>query len=371
VFSCLLVAFLIVILAFLESVRDNRELILAETIATNRSERESHSPSSMTRFSIFAQGIFRRKPYRRKRRSHATFSSHNKSEIKSAPFLRVSKKKPQLSMIIPFSIRDRPISLRIQAIVPMGHLPSQSPPEQRPLEDTNPTPLAYLRQKVSETAPVPGRTRAVLLCTGSLNPVHVTHLRVFDIAAKFLKDQCAIDCLVGFLSPSCDLYVQGKLGADAIPFRDRHRMCVLSCEAHNADPGLLHVECDSWEGLQKDFFNFPTVRERMATLINEQFPDSGIVVLYVCGSDHFLGCGLHRWYNCVAIGRPSHPMNAESDPARGIYLFEVSDEGYADLFGTASSTEVRRRIANKEPLDGIVYPSVAKYLAKINYQPQA
>jgi nicotinic acid mononucleotide adenylyltransferase len=240
----------------------------------------------------------------------------------------------------------------------------------RPPDEKNPTPLAYLRKKVLETPSVPGRTRAVLLCTGSLNPVHVTHLKVFDIAAKLLKEQYSVDCLVGFLSPSSDLYVQDKLGVNALSFRDRHHMCVLSCQEHNADPNLLHVECDSWEGLQPDFYDFPTVRERMRSFIDEQFPNSGIVVLYVCGSDHFVRCRLYGWFDCVAIGRPSHPMTTESDPARGLYLFQVSDEGYADLFGTASSTEVRRRIANKEPLDGIVYPSVAKYLAKIRYAPQ-
>jgi hypothetical protein len=95
-------------------------------------------------------------------------------------------------------------------------------------------PFDLLRQRVQSIPAVQGRRRAVLICTGSLCPVHVIHLRVFDAAAKFLSECHAIDALVGFLSPSWDDCVNAKLRGDSIPFVHRFHMCTLACAEHNA-----------------------------------------------------------------------------------------------------------------------------------------
>lgn len=60
-----------------------------------------------------------------------------------------------------------------------------------------------LRVKL-ESPPTKGRKRAILVSTGSMCPIHKGHLTMFDIAARFLKEEFEIDPLVGYISPSCD-----------------------------------------------------------------------------------------------------------------------------------------------------------------------
>jgi nicotinic acid mononucleotide adenylyltransferase len=188
------------------------------------------------------------------------------------------------------------------------------------------------------------------------------HLQVFDTAAKFLRENFSLDCLAGFLSPSADVYVRHKLGPLGISFEHRREMCDLSCRAHTASPDAIPVYCDAWEGSQDGFVDFPRVRSRLAGLIEETFPTSGLIVLYLCGADHFVRCRLANWTNCVAIARPPYAVKTESNPERGIYVCKLSQEGYAKLFENVSSTEIRRRLTNQESLTGLVYPDVERYL---------
>jgi nicotinic acid mononucleotide adenylyltransferase len=171
-----------------------------------------------------------------------------------------------------------------------------------------------------------------------------------------------MDCLVGFLSPSRDSYVRGKLGNLAIPFEHRREMCVLSCRAHNANPDAIPLYCDPWEGSQDHFVDFPDVRARLAALMEDTFQGISLPVLYVCGSDHFVRFRLANWSNCVAIARPPYSVRAVSKPERNLYVCPLSQEGYADLFDDVSSTEIRRRLTSNEPLTGFVYPDVERYL---------
>ena len=100
--------------------------------------------------------------------------------------------------------------------------------------------LHELQSKL-KTPPIFGRKRAVLVSTGSYCPVHKGHLQNFDIAAKFLSEKCNIDPLVGYISPSCDLYVSNKLGDENIFYEHRYEMVILACFEHNSLPNYIKV----------------------------------------------------------------------------------------------------------------------------------
>jgi nicotinic acid mononucleotide adenylyltransferase len=243
---------------------------------------------------------------------------------------------------------------------------STSPPE-FPHSSDNPTPLDYLREHLTSIPAIPNHSRAILLTTGSLCPVHIGHLKMFDIAAKFLRESHKIDVIIGYLSPSSDLYVSGKLLDDSIPFSDRYQMGVLACCDHNNEPETVHLECDPWEGMEPTFVSFPKVRDRFQKMIDTEFPNTKLLTFYLCGSDHFLNCQLHRWNRCVVISRAKSRVRYVSNREKMIYVCNVPEN--EDEFGEISSTEVRRRIGNGESLDGIVYPSVIRYLQEIEYTP--
>lgn len=52
--------------------------------------------------------------------------------------------------------------------------------------------------------------KAVLIATGSFNPVHKMHINMFEIAKKYLENEHNYKVIAGFVSPSHDLYVKKK-----------------------------------------------------------------------------------------------------------------------------------------------------------------
>lgn len=97
-------------------------------------------------------------------------------------------------------------------------------------------------------------------------------------------------------------------------------MVEIACDEHNSEPGVVHVVADPWEGTRSFVVDFPTVRDRFKQLLHSEFSDDDLLVLYLCGSDHFKRCGLSRWNNCVAVARPGAEAGAETDAARHIYI---------------------------------------------------
>ena len=107
---------------------------------------------------------------------------------------------------------------------------------------------------------------AILLTTGSLNPIHTGHIDMMNFAKDELErlDNGKYRVIGGFMSPSHDGYVSTK--ASYIRSYDRIEMTKLAVK------DSLWIECDEWECNQKDFIDFPQVCQAFSTQINsEQF----------------------------------------------------------------------------------------------------
>ena len=238
--------------------------------------------------------------------------------------------------------------------------------------DERQTPFEPLRKAIAEykeAHPDEGSRKklAVLIGTGSMNPVHRMHLTMFDIAASYLERHANIHALVAYLSPSCDDYVNHKLGMDAIPSIHRLKMCRLAAEEHNkSETAQVPVYVDSWEADQPFFIDFPSVRRRLEMVVQKQLPDEGIEVLFVCGADLYLRCRLVNMRNVVAVARPPYKFEGqESKQPNNFVADTATDEQLRDLVSDCSSTEIRKRLAEGAPTDDLTYPSVAKYLQEI------
>ena len=127
--------------------------------------------------------------------------------------------------------------------------------------------------------------RAVLLGTGSYNPIHRMHVEMFDAAADYLM-KIGWDVLAGFISPSADHYVGRKLGEEAILFEARCEMVKLAIqEREKKNPHVLPIRVHTWEGRQPVFVDFPDVHDEISKQIASEFPQANITVLYLCGMD--------------------------------------------------------------------------------------
>jgi nicotinate (nicotinamide) nucleotide adenylyltransferase len=141
----------------------------------------------------------------------------------------------------------------------------------------------------------PSKQPVVLVTTGSFNPIHRQHFNNFEIAKRDLESrQSNFKVIAGYISPSQDLYVKGKLGKYAIPIDKRIEMCKLAVEESN------WIDIDSWEsksmkGRQK-FISHTEVLHRLSIFLNEheEISSSYIRVFYLCGSDFYLRAGIYH-----------------------------------------------------------------------------
>jgi nicotinic acid mononucleotide adenylyltransferase len=193
----------------------------------------------------------------------------------------------------------------------------------------------------------------VLLTTGALNPVHLGHVAMFDRARDCLESEHGFDVVGGFLSPSHDTYLSGKYGDSAFfPAIQRLAMCA----AATGDHPLLAVT--SWESsVSGSWPDFPEVTATLEHVLAERFPDEDIVVIYLCGQDHFRHAGASRLPGVAVVSRAG--KFERNDPARNVYAVRADDP-----FSQLSATQVREALANEDmqTLKACVHPDVLALL---------
>jgi Icc-related predicted phosphoesterase/nicotinic acid mononucleotide adenylyltransferase len=199
-----------------------------------------------------------------------------------------------------------------------------SPPTLHPSPPlpTEEWPLTKLLSRLEGTVPAaPRLPRAVLLMTGSLNPIHSGHLQNMELAKAAMESRGFL-VLGGFLSPSSDLYVSSKMRSKHSKLLASTRQSMASPSLHTFSSSAAHrlrmtqlacVPSDwlaeaSWEANQSSFHDFPEVLEVLDTMLWEVglFDQPGDGVVYVCGSDHFRNCSLQR--GVPTRSGPSRPV---------------------------------------------------------------
>ncbi|CBH11234.1 hypothetical protein, conserved [Trypanosoma brucei gambiense DAL972] len=128
------------------------------------------------------------------------------------------------------------------------------------------------------------------LC-GSFNPMHKTHVEMYNLVEEVLKGTVWQKSLLvgGFVSPVNDGYEKEGLHS----FEERAAVCDASLAGHPA------LSVDRWEGLQPDFVNTFWVLDHIQRQVqnwyeNDANPNEAqlswlrehpVRVLFVCGSD--------------------------------------------------------------------------------------
>jgi len=199
----------------------------------------------------------------------------------------------------------------------------------------------------------PQGRRCVLLTTGALNPVHLGHVAMFDRARDCLEAEHGFDVVGGFLSPSHDAYLCGKYGDSAFfPASQRLAMCVAATKDHPV------LAVTSWESsVSGSWPDFPVVTAALEHVLAERYPDEDILVIYLCGQDHFCHAGASRLPGVAVVSRAGKSERTES--ARNIYAVR-SDGSFSQL----SATQVREALANEDiqTLENCLHPDVLTLL---------
>ncbi|CAF1021224.1 unnamed protein product [Didymodactylos carnosus] len=220
----------------------------------------------------------------------------------------------------------------------------------------------------------PRRTKnenhCVLLTTGSLNPVHKSHVLSLIQAKQYLEQQYHFRVLAGYLSPTQDSYVKEKLRSNHIPSEHRIRMCEEAIKEANVQDWIC---VDKAECKATGFVDFPGVCIQLRRYINDIVVYSqGLVtrpirLIYVCGLDHFNKCSdvlllARNEYGVAVIYRPGYEENKIQTVVNpNIFYVPINDENKKSLTDVSSSL-IRQKLQNGESCDSLTYKSVLEYL---------
>ena len=184
----------------------------------------------------------------------------------------------------------------------------------------------------------------ILFTTGSMNPVHVGHVRQLELAAEHFQSS-EVTVLAALLSPS-DAQWSIHKPYGHLKNEDKLALCRL------VETQLVKV--DDWEISQSSLVDFPDVRAHLLKTARKSIGRNCIEVLYVCGADHAATCGLFLKEWCVVLGRPGF---ARPSNCRAILIDnEETDE---------SSTAIRKAIreGRLESVKHMLHPQVYEKLS--------
>ncbi|CAE8709271.1 unnamed protein product [Polarella glacialis] len=127
---------------------------------------------------------------------------------------------------------------------------------------------------------------AVLVLPGSFNPVHSDHLRCLELARAHLLSQ-GVHTLAGFLQPSSDQYVLGKLDGEAMSLQNRVTACKIAARDHS-----------DWVAVWRSGESSGSKATKLCEgFLHNKFCGHGarILAFQVCGADFVERCSTSRW----------------------------------------------------------------------------
>eukprot|EP01119_Soliformovum_irregulare_P009037 TRINITY_DN22145_c0_g1_i1.p1 TRINITY_DN22145_c0_g1~~TRINITY_DN22145_c0_g1_i1.p1 ORF type:complete len:272 (+),score=63.22 TRINITY_DN22145_c0_g1_i1:1-816(+) len=189
----------------------------------------------------------------------------------------------------------------------------------------------------------------VLVLSGSFNPLHLMHLRTFEIARRNLEDRKHM-VVGGFIAPSSNGYVKSKLDDSAMTLDHRNKMCEVALQ--NSD----------WLGVCP--WGNPSaswVCRNLQAVLEQQIPNISWRVMEIFGADHALK--FHKWKRqeiMICLGRPGY-----SDQLKKMLLADQIDqdvfiltEDLHDMSSTAIRLHLQKEdwnaLATSQFLDGNV-----------------
>ncbi|KAI1979262.1 Nicotinamide/nicotinic acid mononucleotide adenylyltransferase 1 [Ophidiomyces ophidiicola] len=109
---------------------------------------------------------------------------------------------------------------------------------------STPASYSFPDDRLKQTMDDPERIPLLLVACGSFSPITYLHLRMFEMAADYVKFSTKFELIGGYLSPVSDAYRKAGLASA----RHRITMCQLG-----VDKTSNWLMVDPWEALQKQY----------------------------------------------------------------------------------------------------------------------
>ncbi|UJR34368.1 hypothetical protein I4U23_021776 [Adineta vaga] len=228
------------------------------------------------------------------------------------------------------------------------------------------TDLSLIRSNLSKRKL--DQENVVLLSTGSLNPVHRSHLSNLIRTKEYLEKNCHFNVLGGFLSPSHNEYVRSKLKNQFLDGKLRIELCQNAIEEENQQDWL---SVDKAECMASRFISLDGVTLSLKMYLNENIPlEKSIRVIYVAGLDLFNRChGMNRLRKKPLDGLAVVYRHGEDQSFIQSFLnktdqniiFIPFDEKDSKQLMNISSTLIREKLQLNQDCSHLTYHSVLKY----------
>ncbi|KAF8674248.1 hypothetical protein AX14_005269 [Amanita brunnescens Koide BX004] len=156
-------------------------------------------------------------------------------------------------------------------------------PSYDPSRLTYPQNYTFPHTRLSRTLKDASKTPVVLVACGSFSPVTYLHLRMFEMAKDYIRQNTDFEIMAGYLSPVSDQYKKpGLLSA-----HHRVNMCTLAAEETNT-----WLMVDAWEAFQSyqrtavvlDHFDYE-INHRFGGVYTEDGEHRNVRVMLLAGSD--------------------------------------------------------------------------------------
>eukprot|EP01041_Mallomonas_annulata_P015255 gene15255-32321_t len=224
----------------------------------------------------------------------------------------------------------------------------------------------YLYQKKNiSSSKWQSRKFAVIVGSGSFNPLTRMHLRTFYIAKQAIEKSTDMIILGSLLSP-----------AHASQVRERYRTCPIEVipSPHRLAIAQLAVEeskwlaVDPWEITRRRAMDYLSLLEHVQKLMEVDLANVNIRILYLCKANmvpKISPAALRKNnFGVVCVCRPPDSDNLfDSLGSRWTGLLYIAeDTAIVDAsMDTVSSRRVRDKLKANEPVDQLVGDSVATY----------
>ncbi len=210
------------------------------------------------------------------------------------------------------------------------------------------------------------RKFAVIVGTGSYNPLTRMHIRMYLLAKQFLESRTDYVVLGSLLSPAHPSLV-----------RQRYRTCPLENmpPLHRLAISQMCVEqskwmsVDPWEITRRRSMEYSSLLEHVSSMMQHNFPSIDIRVMLLCKSNAIplISPSVLREgnYGCVSVCRPTEAeqlRNTLSKRWNGM-IYIADDTAILDTsLEAVSAKKVRNKLKAGEPIEKLVGTKMSEYM---------
>ena len=212
------------------------------------------------------------------------------------------------------------------------------------------------------------RKFAVIVGTGSYNPLTRMHIRTYLLAKQFLESRTDYVVLGSLLSPAHPSLV-----------RQRYRTCPLENmpPLHRLAIAQMCVESskwmsvDPWEITRRRSMEYSSLLEHVSSMMQHNFPSIDIRVILLCKSNAIplISPAVLREgnYGCISVCRPTEAeqlRNSLSKRWNGM-IYIADDTAILDTsLEAVSAKKVRNKLKAGEPIEKLVGTKMAEYMTE-------